>query len=146
MIIRTDVVKPQPFPKAKAFGVWSTRSGKKDQVISPTACGALFSARATPQQILVERSWNPGGTLVEPSWNLTSGPPRTTPQPIWAETQSFQLLGKNNKREARTSCAGPCGRSCALGSPGALGWVRIAQGSSGNWSKMGSQSHGLPFP
>ena len=37
--------------------------------------------------------WNPGraapdpaaladgGTLVKPSWNLTSGPPRTTPQP-----------------------------------------------------------------
>ena len=65
---------------------------KKAQVIS----GALIlSARTTsqPSQNLVEPSWNPGGTLVEPwwnprSWNLTSGPPRTTPEPIWAETPS----------------------------------------------------------
>ena len=49
-------------------------------MISPTACGALFSARTTPRpsQNLVEPSWNGGGTLVEPSWNLTPGPPRTT--------------------------------------------------------------------
>ena len=64
---------------------------------SPTACGALFSARTTlqPSQNLVEplwNWWNPGGTLVEPSWNLTSRPPRTTPQPIWAETPKLSAV------------------------------------------------------
>ena len=65
-------------------------------MIPPTARGALFSARATPQpsQNLVEPWWNPGGTLVEPSWNLTSGP-LTTPEPIWARPQSFFSWGKN---------------------------------------------------
>ena len=48
---------------------------KEAQVISPTACGALFSARTTPQ---------PSQNLVEPSWNLTSGPPRTTPEQLSA--------------------------------------------------------------
>ena len=91
-------------------------------MISPTACGARFSARTTPQPSqnlaeprgtlvepwwnpggpLVEPWWNPRGTLVEPSWNprgtlITSGPPRTTPEPIWAETPKLQLLGNNNK-------------------------------------------------
>ena len=47
---------------------------EKAQVISPTACGE---------------------TLVEPSWNLTSGPPRTTPEPIWAETPKLSAVGKN---------------------------------------------------
>ena len=28
----------------------------------------------------------PPRSPVEPSWNLISGPPRTTPEPIWAET------------------------------------------------------------
>ena len=44
---------------------------KEAQVISPTACGALFSARTTPQpsQNLVEPWWNPSGTAVEPWWN-----------------------------------------------------------------------------
>ena len=67
----------------------------KAQVISPTACGALCSARTTPQpsQNLVEPWWNPAGNLVEPSWNLTSGPPRTTPEPIWAETQKLSAVG-----------------------------------------------------
>ena len=37
---------------------------KEAQVISPTACGALFSDRTTPQS-----SWNPGGSLVEAWWN-----------------------------------------------------------------------------
>ena len=43
-------------------------SKKKAQVISPTARGALFSARtlAEPHGTLVEPWWNPGGTLVEP--------------------------------------------------------------------------------
>ena len=43
--------------------------------------------------------WNPGGTLVEPSWNLTSGPPRTTPEPIWAETPKLSAVG-----EKKTFC------------------------------------------
>ena len=42
-----------------------------------------------PSQNLVEPCWNPGGTLVEPLWNLASGPPRMRPQ-------SFQLLGKKH--------------------------------------------------
>ena len=73
-----DLLSPPP-PKKKK---------KEAQVTSPTACGALFSARTTPQpsQNLVEPWWSPGRTLVEPSWNLTSRPPRTTPELIWAET------------------------------------------------------------
>ena len=42
-------------------------------------------------------SWNPGGTLVEPSWNLTSGPPQTTPEPIWAETTKLSAVGKKKR-------------------------------------------------
>ena len=45
--------------------------------------------------------WNPAGTLVEPlvepCFNLISGSARTTPEPIWAETPSFQLLGKKQR-------------------------------------------------
>ena len=37
-------------------------------------------------------SWNPGGTLAEISWNLTSGPPRT-PKPIRAETPKLPAVG-----------------------------------------------------
>ena len=46
--------------------------------------------------------WNPGGTLVEPWWNpdagepwwnLSSGSPRTTPEPIWAETPKLSAVG-----------------------------------------------------
>ena len=58
----------------------------------------------------MEPWWNLGGTLVDPSWNLTSGPPRTTLEPIWAETQSFQLLGKKKIAETEkgeTILAGP---------------------------------------
>ena len=36
---------------------------------------------------------------MEPSWNPTSGPPQTTPEPIWAyRPQSFQLLGKKKHK------------------------------------------------
>ena len=63
-----------------------------------------------PRRTLVEPSWKPwwdplepylnhpaalmeaGGTLVEPWWNLTSGPPRTTPEPIWAETPKLSAV------------------------------------------------------
>ena len=64
---------------------------KKAQVISPTACGALL---VLAPRISRKTSWNPRGTLVEPSWNLTSGPPRTTPQPIWAETPKLSAVGE----------------------------------------------------
>ena len=65
---------------------------KRAQVISPTACGALFSARTTPQpsQNLVEPSWNPGKTLVEPYLRAA----RTTPEPIWAETPKLSAVGE----------------------------------------------------
>ena len=58
---------------------------------------------------LVEPWWNPGGTLVEPWsspggtlveplvepwWNLSSGSPRTTPEPIWAETPKLSAVGE----------------------------------------------------
>ena len=47
-----------------------------------------------PGGTLVEPWWNPGGTLVEPSWNLTSVLPRTTPEPIWAETPKLAAVGE----------------------------------------------------
>ena len=40
--------------------------------------------------------WNYGGTLVEPSWNLASGLPRTTPEPIWAETPKLSAVGEKH--------------------------------------------------
>ena len=67
------------------------------------ACGALFSARTTPQpsQNLVEPWWNPGATLVEPWWNpggtlVEPWPPQSL---SGLRPQSFQLLGK---KEANT--------------------------------------------
>ena len=59
-------------------------------------------------------SWNFRGTLVEPSWNLTSGPPRTTPEPIWAETPKLPAVGekKEKKKKRRTQIC------CFLLSPG----------------------------
>ena len=63
---------------------------KLAQVISPTACGALFSARTT------QPSQNPRGTLVEFWWNPgCPGPPRSL---SGLRPQSFQLLGKQNKK------------------------------------------------
>ena len=67
----------------------------------------------------MEPWWNPGGTLVEPSWNLTSGPPRT-PEPIWVyRPQSFQLLGK------KPTCNRPRGFPRPRG-PIRRGWVMEA--------------------
>ena len=37
--------------------------------------------------------WNSGGI----PWNLTSGPPRTTPEPIWAETPKLSAVGEKKK-------------------------------------------------
>ena len=58
----------------------ATRETEQAQVISPTACSALFSARTTPQpsQNLVER-----GTLVEPWWNPGGALPQGSPGPPW---------------------------------------------------------------
>ena len=73
---------------------------KTAQVRSPTACGALCSARTTPQpsQNLAEPSWNPGGTLVEPC--LRAAPDH--PEPIWAETPKRSAVGKTKTRTLRT--------------------------------------------
>ena len=60
---------------------------KKAQVISPTACGGdQPAALAEPRR-----------TLVEPSWNLTSGSPWTTPEPIWTETPKLSAVGEKRK-------------------------------------------------
>ena len=74
-----------------------------EKVVSPTACGALFSARTTPQpsQIRVEPSWNPGGTLVEPWWN--------PPELIWAETPKLKISGiPRSKTQAGLERLGTC--------------------------------------
>ena len=69
-------------------------------MISPTACGALFSARPTPQSLqnLVEPWWNPGGTLVQPWCNPRGTLPQGRPGPPRSlsglRPQSFQLFGK----------------------------------------------------
>ena len=41
---------------------------------------------------------------MEPSWNLTSRPPRTTPEPIWAETPKLSAVGEKRKTEGH--CGG----------------------------------------
>ena len=47
--------------------------------------------RGPPRGTLVEPGWNP-------SWNLTSGPPRTTPEPIWAETPKLSAVGEQKRK------------------------------------------------
>ena len=39
---------------------------------------------------------------MEPSWNLTFGPPRSTPEPIWAETPKISAVGENRKERKPT--------------------------------------------
>ena len=51
---------------------------------------------------------------MEPSWNLTSRPPRTTPEPIWAETPKLPAVGGEKKRRVEfhqdsTRFCGGCG-------------------------------------
>ena len=67
-------------------------------MISPTACGALFSARTTPQpwQNLVESWWSPGGTLADPRGTLPQGRPGPPRSLSGLRPQSFQLLGKKS--------------------------------------------------
>ena len=94
---------------------WMSKGEKNEKISSgdtPTACGALFSARTTPQpsQNLVEPSWNLGGTLVEPSWNLASGPPQTTPEPIWVETPKLSAVGEKQRRGMPGQSARASGR------------------------------------
>ena len=80
------------------------------EVISPAACGALFSACTTHFAALA--SWNPGGTLVEPWWNpggtLVEPYLRAAPdhpkEPIWAETPRLSAVGEKQKNE---DCLGP---------------------------------------
>ena len=77
---------------------------------------------------LVEPWWNPGGTLVEPFgtlWNLTSDPPRTTPELSGLRHQSFQLLGKKTGERRAPIAGGPSPRrvSFPLGSVEVSIWV-----------------------
>ena len=58
------------------------------------------SPRGRIKKSLVEPWWDPGGTLVEPSWNLTSGPPRT-PEPIWAETPKLSAVVEEEEEEEK---------------------------------------------
>ena len=62
-------------------------------MISPTACGALFSARTTPQ---------PSETFVEPSWNLSSGPDHPGAYLIWAETPKLPAVGEKRGKHTVT--------------------------------------------
>ena len=108
---------------------------KYAQVISPTACGALFSAGTTPQpsqsprRTLVKPSWNPGGTLVEPRWNPGGTLPQGRPGPPWSlsglRPQSVQLLGKKRCRRFQQQpslmdaldCSGECPLRLAICNP-----------------------------
>ena len=42
---------------------------------------------------------------MEPWWNLTSGLPRTTPEPIWAETPKLSAVGEKLKEKEGKSAA-----------------------------------------
>ena len=46
-------------------------------------------------------SRDPCGTVVEPSWNLTSDPPRTTAEPIWAETPKLSAVGEQRQQNRK---------------------------------------------
>ena len=96
------------------------RRRSSDDIPNSTRCCFLCShhtaALTEPRRTLVkpgtlEPWWNPGGTLVEPSWNLTSGSRRTTPEPIWAETPKLSAVGeKNNKKQkaSKNTMTRPC--------------------------------------
>ena len=44
---------------------------------------------------------------MEPWWNLASGPARTTPEPIWAETSKLSAVGEKVGNLILTSLLGP---------------------------------------
>ena len=74
-------------------------------------CGILPQNHPGPPRTLAE----PGGTLVEPSWTLTSGPPRTTPEPIWAETPKLSAVrGEKQTEVVARIQAIPCIHSFVL--------------------------------
>ena len=70
-----------------------------------------------PSKKLLEPWWNPRGTLVEPLvepwWNLSSGSPRTTPEPIWAETPKLSAV--REKKKIRTGSPRSPGQSAETG-------------------------------
>ena len=74
-------------------------------------------------------SWNPRGTwLVEPSWNLTSGPPQTTPEPIWAETPKLsdvrgKIWGATKKTHQNIFPSKPADQSSSTAQPTATARV-----------------------
>ena len=82
---------------------------KRAQVISPTACGALFSARTTPQpsQNLEEPWWSPGGTLPQGR----PGPPRSLsglrPPNLSAVGETLISLPPTQKKEGCNICKLP---------------------------------------
>ena len=93
-----------PYCQQNTYTTWVDVERKRSpttyaQVITPTACGALFSARATPQpsQNLAEPWWNPRGTLPQ-------GRPRPPRSLSKLRPQSFQLLGKKREKTLRCDC------------------------------------------
>ena len=67
--------------------------------ITPDDPAALALVEPTPSpRSPCRTSSNPGGTPVEPLWNLPQG--LTTPEPIWAEPK-LSAVGKNEKKHAR---------------------------------------------
>ena len=76
----------------------------------------------------IPNSINFGGTLVEPWWSLTSGPPRTTPEPIWAETPKLSAVGEKNKqRSKQTHQFEPASQAVSKESPKQVNAVIISE-------------------
>ena len=93
-VLEGRVARELGHPEMKATKEGEKKISSRD---IPNSMAVLFFAdRTTPQpsQNLMEPWWNPGGTLMEPSWNLPSGPPRTSPEPIWAETPELSAVGE----------------------------------------------------
>ena len=91
------LVKPSsnPQPSKKLVEPWWSPRGTLPQTTPPLQ--NLVEPWWNPGGTLVEPWWNPGGTLVEPWWNLSSGSPRTTPEPIWAETPKLSAVGEKKQ-------------------------------------------------
>ena len=130
------LVKPSsnPQPSKKLVEPWWNPRGTLPQTPDHPALaepgGTLVEPWWNPGGTLVEPWWNPGGTLVEPWWNpgetwwnlggtlveplvepwwnLSSGSPRTTPEPIWAETPKLSAVGgKKQLAQASSPCEPP---------------------------------------
>ena len=106
-----------------------------------------------PGGSLVEPWWNPGGTLVEPSCNLTSGPPRTTPEPIWAETPKLSAVGQKTlfQIQKQQDVSMPTFTKLSLGTSPSCSEIYDAESSRGLycWTcqsfKLTRQSHVKPI-